>query len=103
MSERLMMNGPALDPSQDEAELRRRAIKRIEDKRGLAAHVLSYVLVNSMLVVIWYLTGADFFWPILPILGWGIGIVFHVWDVLWPTASERKIQEEMERMRSSNR
>ena len=82
----------------DESELRARAIKRIEARRGLGADVLAYVLVNTMLVVIWYVTGADFFWPIFPILGWGIGVVFHVWDVMSPGVDERQIQAEMDRL-----
>jgi uncharacterized protein DUF1707/2TM domain-containing protein len=38
-------------------------------------HIRAYVAVCSMLVVIWALTGAGYFWPIWPILGWGIGVV----------------------------
>ena len=87
----------------DESELRARAIKRIEARRGLGANVLAYVMVNAMLVVIWYVTGAGFFWPIFPILGWGIGVVFHVWDVMSPGVDERQIQAEMDRLRGTNR
>lgn len=83
----------------DEAALRARAVKRLEDKRGLSAHLLAYVMVNLVLVAIWFMTGAGFFWPVFPILGWGIGIAFHVWDVMWPAAGEDKIQAEMERLR----
>ena len=67
------------------------------------ANVLAYVLVNAMLVVIWYVTGAGFFWPIFPILGWGIGVVFHVWDVMSPGVDERQIQAEMDRLRGTGR
>ena len=56
-----------------------------------------------MLVIIWYVTGADFFWPIFPILGWGIGVVFHVWDVMTPGVDERQIQAEMDRLRGTTR
>jgi hypothetical protein len=38
-------------------------------------HLRAYLAVNLMLVAIWALTGAGYFWPIWPILGWGIGIV----------------------------
>jgi hypothetical protein len=88
---------PRAEP--DDTELRRRAVKRLDDKRGLSAHVLAYVLVNLVLVAIWFVAGAGFFWPIFPILGWGIGLAFHVWAVLWPSPSEKAIQEEMERLR----
>ncbi len=83
----------------DDAELRQRAVKRLEDRRGLMAHSLAYVSVNLLLVAIWWVTGAGFFWPVFPIFGWGIGLAFHAWDVLWPAAGERQIQAEMERLR----
>lgn len=38
-------------------------------------HLRAYVAVNLMLVAIWALTGAGYFWPIWPILGWGIGVI----------------------------
>lgn len=43
---------------------------------------LSYILVNSMLVVIWYLTSGSnsYFWPVWPILGWGLGIAMHYFE-----------------------
>ncbi len=41
------------------------------DGHGLAP----YLAVNVLLIAIWALTGAGYFWPIWPLLGWGIGIV----------------------------
>lgn len=84
-----------------ELDLRRRAEKRLKDRRDLGAHVLAYVLVNGFLVVIWAMTGgpSGFFWPAFPMLGWGIGLAFHVWDVVSPEPSEDKIRAEMERLR----
>jgi Domain of unknown function (DUF1707)/2TM domain len=38
-------------------------------------HLRAYLAVNALLVVIWALTGAGYFWPIWPILGWGIGVI----------------------------
>ena len=46
-------------------------------KAAWAAHLGAYVSVNVMLVVIWLLAGAGYFWPIWPMMGWGIGIVSH--------------------------
>ena len=86
-----------------EPELRQRAVKRLEDKRGLMAHALAYVSVNLLLVAIWYVTSAGFFWPVFPIFGWGIGLAFHAWDVLWPAPGPRQIEAEMERLRRSSR
>ena len=37
--------------------------------------VVPYLLVNLMLIAIWAATGAGYFWPIWPLLGWGMGLV----------------------------
>ncbi|WP_166845730.1 2TM domain-containing protein [Isoptericola sp. BMS4] len=81
------------------ADLRALAIKRLEARRGLWTHVVAYVLVNGALVVIWWMTGAPFFWPVFPMLGWGIGLAFHAWDVFAPTPSEARIRAEIEALR----
>jgi len=39
------------------------------------SHVRAYVGVCLMLVAIWALSGAGYFWPVWPILGWGVGVV----------------------------
>ena len=44
--------------------------------------ICSSTLVNAFLVLIWALTNSDgFFWPVFPIVGWGIGVVLNAWDV----------------------
>lgn len=72
------------------------AIKRLEDKRGFTTHLVTYLLVNTMLVVIWAVSGAGYFWPIWPLLGWGIGIALHAWTVYGQRPiSEDEIRREM--------
>jgi hypothetical protein len=62
--------------------------------------VVAYVLVNALLVGIWAATGANFFWPIFPIIGWGIGLAFNAWDVYGRRPlSEEQIRREQERLR----
>ena len=56
-------------------ELRQRAIKRLRAKAGFWTHLVVYLAVNAFLVVIWAFTGSDLFWPVFPIVGWGIGVV----------------------------
>jgi hypothetical protein len=38
-------------------------------------HLRAYVGVSVMLVAVWALTGAGYFWPVWPIVGWGIGVM----------------------------
>ncbi len=83
-----------------EEELRERAIAQLKKKSDFRAHLLAYVLVNAFLVAIWALTGAHFFWPALPMLGWGIGLTFHAKDVYWGEEfSEERIRREMQHLR----
>ncbi|MFG1609756.1 2TM domain-containing protein [Actinoplanes sp. NPDC049265] len=82
------------------SDLRQAAVTRLRKKRDLQAHVLSYVLVNLFLNAIWLLTSpGGFYWPMFPLLGWGIGLAFHVWDVyVSSNPSEEDIRTEMERL-----
>lgn len=83
-----------------EQEIREQAVERLKKKRDFKTHVLIYVTVNAFLVVIWAVTGADFFWPIFPILGWGIGIVANAWDVYGrKPITEEEIRREADRLR----
>lgn len=84
---------------QDQA-LRERALGRIKKKREFQAHLLSYVLVNGFLIAIWAtVAGGGFFWPAFPIAGWGIGLIFHAWDVYGSEPSEAEIEREMNKLR----
>ena len=85
---------------QDEAELRAKAMERIRKKREFASHLASYVLVNGFLIALWAtVAGGGFFWPMFPLIGWGIGLFFHGWDVYQSEPSEAQIQREMDRLK----
>ncbi len=47
-------------------------------KASVRAIVTPYVAVNLFLVVIWAIGGFGYFWPIWPILGWGLGVVLSL-------------------------
>lgn len=74
---------------------RKAAIDRLEAKRGFYAHLLSFVLVISFLVVIWAASGGGFFWPLYPLFGWGIGLAFHAFGVFSAEPTEDRITAEM--------
>ena len=59
-------------PADNDETLRKQAVEDLRKRHDLAGHVLAYLTVNTFLVVIWYLTGAGFFWPAFPMFGWGI-------------------------------
>jgi len=61
-----------------EEQLYRQAEKRIVAKRGFFIHLAVYIVVNILIVLIWwFVAGGGFPWFIFPIFGWSIGLLFH--------------------------
>ncbi len=80
-------------------DLRKEAKKRVAKRRDLGAHLVTYVVINAMLVGIWAISGGGYFWPAWVLLGWGVGVVLNVWDVYFrKPITEHDIQREMERL-----
>lgn len=92
---------PGAPPATPEEELRQRAVTRLRKRADFRTHLLIYALVNSTLVVMWVVIGPpSFFWPIFPILGWGVGLLANAWDVYRPDpVTEDRVQREMARLR----
>jgi hypothetical protein len=88
------------DEAAEDEVLRERAIKRLKRRRDFYGHLLVYFLVNAFLVLIWALTDVNgFFWPVFPIVGWGIGVVMNAWDVFRNEEfGEEQIRREVERL-----
>ena len=81
------------------ATLRELAVGRLKKQAEFRLHALIYLLVNGFLVVIWWMTGMPFFWPVFPLVAWGIGVVANAVDAYGRDApSESRILEEMERL-----
>lgn len=55
----------------------RKAKERVEAKMGFFVHLAAYVIVNLVLYYINTTTSPGYSWHIWPLLGWGIGVVFH--------------------------
>jgi len=57
--------------------------------QSFKTHLTFYVLVNIMLIGIWAASGGGYFWPIWPLLGWGIGVAAHAAPLIarqnWPS------------------
>ena len=83
---------------EDTDRTREAAVQRIKAKRDFKTHATVYLLVNTLLVVIWAVQGAGQFFPFWTIVGWGIGLGFHGWNVYLRTPiSEAEISREIQR------
>jgi len=91
-----------VDNAPEPAEsLRTLAAAQVEKKQDFTIHLAAYLAVNAFLVVIWAVSGGGF-WPIFPIVGWGIGLALHAWSVFGrnPMTSEARISAEEDRLRA---
>lgn len=85
----------------DEQKRYQEAKKHVKEIKGFYFHIITYILVNAVLVVINLLTSPEHLWFIWPIIGWGVGLVIHAFSVfsnLWGKSwEERKIKEIMDK------
>jgi hypothetical protein len=88
-----------MESQQKDELLWQMAKKRASFKWSLA----SYVFVNAFLMGVWYFsTGIrSYFWPIWPMLGWGIGIAFQYFDA-YHGSRIFSAEEEYEKLKKQN-
>jgi fatty acid desaturase len=83
--------------------LREQALRRLQKKRDLRAHIVVYTLVNLAIWGIWVVIGASsgswWPWPVFVTLFWGIGLAMNAWDVYYrrPFTAE-EIQREIDHL-----
>src|SRR5690606_1264646 len=65
-----------------EEELLSLAQKRLKKKRDLYAHIATYVVVNTFLIFIYFITrdadDSGLPWFIWPLAGWGVGLLIDI-------------------------
>ncbi len=78
-----------------------KAKKRVEAKIGFYIHLAVYVGVSILLIIINLLTSTRELWFRWPLIGWGIGVLFHALGVFAFTEpssiKERMIEKEMKK------
>ena len=85
----------------EDQEAYQKAKKRVEAKFGFYIHLSVYIAVSVLLVIINLSSSAEKLWFIWPLMGWGIGILFHGLGVFVftgkPTFTEKMIEKEMKK------
>ena len=65
----------ALEPAEPELDQEQmRAVAQVQRWHDFKAHVGAYLLINSVLIVVWVLTGGGAFWPGVSLAAWGLGL-----------------------------
>lgn len=80
-------------------EAYQRAKHRVEAKIGFFIHLTVYIVINLLLIIINLTTSPGHLWFKWPLIGWGIGLLFHAVGVFFSTEGmkikERLIAKEM--------
>ena len=61
----------------DNPENYRNARRHVERTLGFYAHLSVYLIVNTGLIALNLASGSGKPWAVFPLLGWGIGLLFH--------------------------
>ena len=82
----------------------KRAKERLKVLKGFYSNLITYVIINVVLIIINLVTNPDQLWFYWVTIFWGIGIIFHAFNVfargrkfLGEAWEEKKIKEIIEK------
>ncbi len=82
-------------------EAYKRAKKRVAAKVGFYIHLTVYLVVGIVLIVVNFSTSSEYLWFKWPLMGWGIGVLFHALSIFvfsgWSPVTKQMIEKEMEK------
>ena len=75
-----------------------------QKRASFKSHLLTYIVINIFLWLLWYLLGAKLNggipWPAWSTAGWGVGLFFHYIGAYVSTGNS--IEKEYEKLKSRN-
>lgn len=83
----------------EDKELYEKARDRIKELKDFYSHLVTYVIVNAILIFINLKFSPGYHWFYWVLLGWGIGLVVHFIDVFGFSKGweEKKIKEYIQK------
>jgi hypothetical protein len=91
-----------MDNKESEEQIYEEAKKRVSAKRKFYRDLVAYVVINSLLVIIWaFPAGRGYPWFWFPIGGWGIFIILDYFKVfVFPSGGDKAaIEKEVEKIK----
>jgi hypothetical protein len=89
----------------DQFSIKDRELWRLAKKRvGFRRHLATYLVINAMFWFIWWFSTDHeeedrFPWPVWPMLGWGIGLIFNYLDA-YVFSKSNAVEREYEKLRN---
>lgn len=78
-------------------------IDQVRSIKGFYSHLMTYLLVITLLFIINFMTNTSYIWAFWPALGWGIGIInhglnaFEVFNLFGAKWEKRQIEKRLGR------
>jgi len=98
-----------MEANYNEEERYYQAKKQVNDIKGFYGNLIAYIIFNGFFLILNLMTSPNELWFFWPLLGWGVGVVFHGMKVfnyspfLGKNWEERKIKELMEKENQSKK
>jgi hypothetical protein len=98
-----------MEANYNEEERYYQAKKQVNDIKGFYGNLIAYIIFNGFFLVLNLMTSPNELWFFWPLLGWGVGVLFHGMKVfnyspfLGKNWEERKIKELMEKENQSKK
>lgn len=64
----------------EDEELRKAAVESLHRKRAFKQYLVTYLVINAAMVVVWAVSGRGSFWPVWVFFGTTIALVFSGWN-----------------------
>ena len=65
---------------------RESALDRAQARRDALMLALTGPVVTALLIAVWAVAGAGYFWPVWPLLGMSLALVIALWRAYGPSA-----------------
>jgi hypothetical protein len=91
-----------MEPIAPGTEERLIAARRIKRRRDFVWHLITYLVINGLMVFVWAIGPRATFWPMWLMVFWGIGLAFHAYYAFGKQeVTEADVDAELRRARGS--
>jgi len=85
----------------DQDDIRKAAIESLHRKRSFKSFLVTYLIINTLMIVVWFLGGMGYFWPMWVLFGTTIALAYAAWNAYGSgnrPITESQINDEMKRI-----